>query len=171
MLAFSEHLLGLSVITTPVIAATGNALLAYNAAFFLSFPLCALSAYFLTYSISRRHDAAFLSGLAFGFAPYRMSQLAHVQVLTAYWMPLALAALHQYFTTRRSRWLVVFGIAWLMQALACGYYLIYLSVLVGLWLLWFAVGRAPLAHSLRLLEVPTRVRPAALARRDRRLQR
>lgn len=94
VLAFSEHLLGLSIITTPVIAATGNALLAYNAAFFLSFPLCALAACFLTYSICRRHDAAFLSGLAFGFAPYRMSQLAHVQVLTAYWMPLALAALH-----------------------------------------------------------------------------
>lgn len=141
VLAFSEHLLGLSLITTPVIAATGNALLAYNAAFFLSFPLCALSAYFLGYSISKRHDVAFLSGLAFGFAPYRMSQLAHVQVLTAYWMPLTLAALHQYLDTKRSRWLVLFAFAWIMQALSCGYYLIYLSVLVGLWLLWFAIGR------------------------------
>jgi hypothetical protein len=28
-----------------------------------------------------------------------------------------------------------------MQALACGYYLFYLSVLVGLWLAWFAFGR------------------------------
>lgn len=150
VLAFSEHLLGLAVITTPVIAATGNAVLAYNAAFFLSFPLCALAAYFLTYSISRRHDAAFLSGLAFGFAPYRMSQLAHVQVLTAYWMPLALAALHQYFRSKHTRWLVLFAVAWLMQALACGYYLIYLSVLVGLWLLWFAVGRERWADLFRL---------------------
>lgn len=82
-MAFSEHLLGLSVITTPVILLSGNPLLAYNVAFFLSFPLCALSAYFLTYSISRRHDCAFIAGLAFGFAPYRMAQLAHVQVLSA----------------------------------------------------------------------------------------
>src|SRR5690349_2139417 len=37
-MAFSEHLLGLSIITTPIILATGNVLLAYNTAFFLSFP-------------------------------------------------------------------------------------------------------------------------------------
>lgn len=151
VLAFSEHLLGLSIISTPVIAATGNALLAYNAAFFLSFPLCALAAYFLGYAISKRHDVAFLAGLAFGFAPYRMSQFAHVQVLTAYWMPLALGALHRYLDTRHARWLVVFGAAWIMQALACGYYLIYLSVLVGLWLVWFAMGRERWGVTLRVV--------------------
>jgi len=140
-MAFSEHLLGLSLITTPVFLVSGDPLLAYNAAFFLSFVLCALSAYFLTFAISRRHDCAFVAGLAFGFAPYRMAQLAHVQVLSAYWMPLALAGLHLYFQERRARWLVLFAAAWVMQALACGYYLFYLSVLVVLWLLWFVVGR------------------------------
>jgi hypothetical protein len=139
--AFSEHLLGLSVITTPVILLGGSTLLAYNIAFFLSFPLCALSAYFLTYSICRRHDASLVAGLAFGFAPYRMAQFAHIQVLSAYWMPLALAGLHRYFQERRARWLVLFAGAWLLQALACGYYLFFLSVLVGLWLLWFVAGR------------------------------
>lgn len=148
--AFSEHLLGLSVISTPVILLTGNSLLAYNLAFFASFVLCALSAYFLTFSIGRRHDAALVAGLAFGFAPYRMSQLAHVQVLSAYWMPLALAGLHRYVEDRRNRWLVLFAGAWLMQALTCGYYLFYLSVLIGLWLLWFAAGRE---HWTRLVRV------------------
>jgi hypothetical protein len=155
-MAFSEHLLGLSIITTPVILASGNPLLGYNAAFFLSFVLAALSAYDLTYSIARRHDCAFVAGIAFGFAPYRMAQLAHVQVLSAYWMPLALAGLHRYFQRgglperpHRARWLVLFAAAWLMQALACGYYLFYLSVLIVLWLLWFVAGReraAPLAR-------------------------
>lgn len=148
--AFSEHLLGLSVMTTPVILLTGNPLLAYNLAFCASFVLCALSAYVLTFSIARRHDAALVAGLAFGFAPYRMSQLAHVQVLSAYWMPLALAGLHGYFRDRRPRWLVLFAGAWLMQALACGYYLFYLSVLIGIWLLWFAVGREPWTRIARV---------------------
>jgi hypothetical protein len=148
--AFSEHLLGLSVISTPVILLTGNALLAYNLAFFASFVLCALSAYFLTFSISRRHDAALVAGLAFGFAPYRMAQFPHVQVLSAYWMPLALAGLHRYVEDRRNRWLVLFAGAWLMQALTCGYYLFYLSVLIGLWLLWFASGRE---HWTRVVRV------------------
>lgn len=139
-MAFSEHLLGLSIFSTPIIWLTGDALVAYNVVFFLSFVLSALAAYFLAFTISRRHDCAFLAGLAFGFAPYRMAQFAHVQVLSAYWMPVALAALHRYFENRRVRWLVVFAASWLLQSLACGYYLFYLSVLIGLWLLWFAKG-------------------------------
>ncbi|MGH9371395.1 MAG: discoidin domain-containing protein [Vicinamibacterales bacterium] len=141
VMAFSEHLLGLSVITTPIIAATGNTVLAYNAAFLLSFPLCAFAAHLLCFELTRRHDLSLVAGLAYGFAPYRMSQLAHLQVLSAYWMPLALLCLHLFMRTRRWWWAALFAVSWLMQALACGYYLFYLSVLVGLWLLWFAVSR------------------------------
>ena len=139
-MAFSEHLLGLSVFATPTILLTGDPLIAYNVVFFLSFVLSALGAYLLAFTISRRHDCAFLAGLAFGFAPYRMAQFAHVQVLSTYWMPVALAALHKYVEDRRTRWAALFAAAWLMQALACGYYLFYLSVLVGLWLPWFLKG-------------------------------
>jgi hypothetical protein len=149
--AFSEHLLGLAPITTPIVTLTGNALLAYNTAFFLSFVLCGLSAHLLTYVLTRRHDVSLLAGLAFAFAPYRMSQIAHLQVLSAYWMPVALAALHLYLGDRRPRWLVVFAAAWVMQALSCGYYLFYLSALVGLWLIWFAAGRERWPDIARIL--------------------
>lgn len=140
-MAFSEHLLGISLLSTPIIKATGNPLLGYNVAFFLSFPLCGLAAYLLTYEITKRHDASIVAGVAFGFAPYRMTQLAHVQVLSSYWMPLALLGLHLFLREPRWRWLVLFAGSWYMQALACGYYLFYLSVLIGCWILWFAIGR------------------------------
>jgi hypothetical protein len=151
--AYSEHLLGLSPIASPIIWLTDNPLLAYNAAFFLSFVLCGMSAHLLAYVLTRRHDVAVLAGLAFAFAPYRMSQIAHLQVLSAYWMPLSLAGLHLYFADRRARWLLLFAGAWLMQALACGYYLFYLSSLIALWLVWFAIGRERWASVLRVLIV------------------
>lgn len=150
-MAFSEHLLGLSIITTPIILVTGNVVLAYNAAFFLSFPLCAIGAHLLTYQISKRHDLALVAGLAYGFAPYRMAQFAHVQVLSSYWIPFALLGLHLFVQTPRWRYLALFAVAWYCQALACGYYLFYLSTLVGLWLLWFAVGRIRWADFGRLM--------------------
>jgi hypothetical protein len=75
--------------------------------------------------------------LAFGFSPYRIAHMAHLQILAACWMPVALLALHAYARTRRIRWLVLFGAAWLLQALSNGYYMLFFSVLVGLWLLWF----------------------------------
>ena len=158
--AYSEHLLGLSVLTTPIVKLTDNPLLAYNVAFLLSFVLCGLSAHLLAYVLTGRHDVSLLAGLAFAFAPYRLSQLAHIQVLSAYWMPLALTALHLYFAERRGRWLALFAVGWLMQALSCGYYLFYLSALVIVWLMWFAVGRERWADIGRVLAVWT---AAALA--------
>ena len=161
-LAFSEHLLGLSLLATPVILASGNPLFGYNVAFFMSFPLCALAAHLLVYELVRRHDIAMISGLAYAFAPYRMSHFAHVQVLSGYWMPLSLLGLHLFLRTRQRRWLALFGISWSLQALACGYYLFYLSVLIGLWLLWFAVGRVGVRDTARIL-LAWAVAAAALA--------
>ena len=155
-LAFSEHLLGLAPATTPIILATGDPLLAYNVAFFLAFPLCALAAHWLVFSMTRRHALGVIAGLVFAFAPYRLPQIAHVQVLSAYWMPVALAALHRYFDQaekRRTRWLIVFAVGWLMQALACGYYFFFLSVLIVLWLAWFALGRGRTRELLHVLGV------------------
>jgi hypothetical protein len=150
-MAFSEHLLGLSVLTTPVIAATGNALLGYNVVFFLSFPLCAIGAHLLAFHLTRRHDAALVTGIAYAFAPYRMAQFSHIQVLSSYWIPFTLLGLHLFIERRQRRWLVLFAGSWYMQAMASGYHLFYLSVLVGLWLLWFAVGRIRWADLGRIL--------------------
>jgi hypothetical protein len=137
VLAFSEHLLGLSLISTPLQWAGASPLLAYNIVFLLTFPLCALGAYLLAFEMTGRRDAAFLAGLLFGFAPYRMAHLAHVQVLAAFAMPLSLLGLHKYLRTRQMRWLALFGAGWLIQALSNGYYMLFFSVLVGFWMLWF----------------------------------
>jgi hypothetical protein len=139
--AFSEHLLGLSVIATPVIWVTDNALLGYNAAFFLSFLFCALGAHALCYELTRRHDISIVAGIAYGFSPYRMSQLSHVQVLSAYWIPLTLLGLHAFLRRGQWRWAVLFAVSWWLQSLANGYLLFFLSVLIGLWLIWFVVAR------------------------------
>ena len=136
-ITFSEHLLGLSVLTTPIILATGNALLAYNVVFLVSIVGSALACHWLCYTLTRRHDAAVVAAVAYSFAPYRLTQLAHVQVLSAYWMPVALVALHRYQASRGLWWAVLFAAAWLLQALTCGYYLFFFTVLIVLWLAWF----------------------------------
>ncbi|MEW6365586.1 MAG: hypothetical protein AB1714_13240 [Acidobacteriota bacterium] len=137
-LALAEHLLGISVITTPVQWLGGTPVLAYNLAFLISFALSAIAAHLLCFCLTRDHVASVIAGLAYGFAPYRAAQIGHIQVLSAYWAPVALACLHRYMQVPRARWLFLFGLAWLMQALSCGYYLFYFSILVLLWILWFA---------------------------------
>jgi hypothetical protein len=143
VLGFSEHLLGLVPIAAPLIALTHQPLLGHNVAFIATFVLSALGAHFLAYTLTRRHDVSAVAAVVYAFAPYRLAQAAHIQVLASYWIPVCLAALHRYDRTARPRWAVIAAAAWVLQALTCGYYLFFLSVLVGLWFLWFAVGRWP----------------------------
>ena len=139
--AFSEHLLGIFPISAPLIALTGTPLLGYNVALIVSYPLSALAAYFLAFTLTRRHDAAFVAGLAYAFAPYRLAQLPHIQTLTAYWTPICLGALHRYDAGARTRWAAAAAAAWFMQAMSNGYFFFFLSLLIALWVAWFAAGR------------------------------
>jgi hypothetical protein len=136
-MALSELLIGLLPVTAPVQWATGDPLVAYNVAFVLSFPLCALAAYMLAQELTGRTDCAFIAGLAFAFGPYRMNELSHLQMLSYYWAPVTLLALHRYVSRSSPKWLVLFAAAWLMQALSNGYALFHVSVLVVLWIVWF----------------------------------
>ncbi|MBE3075571.1 MAG: hypothetical protein IMZ75_11625 [Actinobacteria bacterium] len=117
-LALSEHLFGIALFTTPMQWAGVGPLAAYNVALILSFGLSGFFAYLLGRHLTGSTLAGFCAGLAFGFAPYRASQLAHLQMLTSQWMPLALLAMHAYVEEGRRRWLVVFTGAWLIQALS-----------------------------------------------------
>ena len=137
ILAYSEHLLGVSIISTPVFWLTGSPVVSYNVAFLLTFPLSGLAVYLLCFELTHRRDASWLAGLAFAFAPYRMDQLAHLQVLTSYWMPVGLFALHRYYRDPRLRWLALFGVSTLMTGLTNGYFLLFYPPLILFWVLWF----------------------------------
>jgi hypothetical protein len=136
-LALSEHLAGLTVISTPVQLLGGSALLAYNVCFLASFALSGWFTYLLVYRLTGSILAGIVAGIAYGFAPFRAGQLAHLQVLTSQWLPLQLLAMHAYLNDRRRRWLLLCGAAWLVQGLSNGYYLLFAPVLTVLWLAWF----------------------------------
>ena len=136
-LALSEHLLGLSLFATPMQWLGAAPITAYNTLFVASFPLCAIAAHALAYEITGRHDAAAVAGVGYGFNPYRMAQISHVQMLWVFWTPLALLALHRYARSGDRRWLIAFGGMWIGQAVSNTYFLIFLPILLALWIAWF----------------------------------
>ena len=140
-LALSEHLAGIAVLTTPLIRLGGSPVLAYNAAFLLSYTLSGFFTYLLVKRLTGSDAAAFCAGLAYAFAPFRAGQLSHLQVLTSQWLPLQLLGLHLYVETRRRRHLATFAAAWILQGLSNGYYLLFAPALIGVWVCWFAGAR------------------------------
>jgi hypothetical protein len=139
-LALSEHLLGLTVVSTPLLWLGADPVTTYNVVLLLSYPLTAITTHGLAYAIVRRHGPAMLAGLIMGFSPYRVAQLPHVQMLWAFGMPLVLLVAHRYVDTGSWRWLVALGASWLMLALSNSYFLLFFPVLFAAWILWFAAG-------------------------------
>jgi hypothetical protein len=140
ILTFSEHFLGIAPLSAPLEWITGNAVVTYNLLTVASFALNAAAMFALVLRLTGSTAAAFIAGLAYGFAPYRISQQSHLQMQAVWYAPLALLGLHAYLETGRRRWLAVYGVAWLLQGAANGYMLVFFSVLVGLWLVWFGVA-------------------------------
>lgn len=140
-LALSEHLAGIAVFTTPLLALGATPALAYNVALLLSGALSGFFTYLLVLRLTGSVAAAICAGLAYAFAPFRAGQLSHLQVLSSQWLPLVLLGLHGYLDSGRRRWLALFAAAWLLQSLSNGYYLLFAPLLIGAWLLWFAVAR------------------------------
>lgn len=136
-LALSDHRLGESLIATPLQWAGASAVSAYNLTLLATFPLCALAAWWLAFTLTLRSDAAWLCGLAYGFNPYRVAHIEHLELLAAFGMPAALAALHRYARTRRPAWLILFAAALLVQGLCSTYYTVFFAVLLAMWMVWF----------------------------------
>jgi hypothetical protein len=148
-MAFSETLAGLAVLTTPLQWLGLGPLATYNLTLLLSWPLSALAAHALCHLLTGRHAPGVVAGLVFGFNPYRVDHVPHLQILACWWMPLAFLGLHRALERglesgprAAAPWLALFAAAWLLQSLSNGYLLVYFSLAVAGWLLWFVPWRS-----------------------------
>ncbi len=135
-LAYSEHLTPQALQILPLYWASHNPLLCYNVLFLSTFILSAFGMFLFVRELTGNPAAAFVAGLAFGFAPYRIAALSHLQVLSSAWMPFTLYGFRRFFVTRRATPLAGAAIAWIAQNLSCGYYLLFFSPIVALYLAW-----------------------------------
>jgi len=141
-MAFSDHRLGESLIATPLQWLGCSPVVAYNVVLLATYALSAMAAHWLGFVLTRRHEAAALCGLAYGFAPFRAAHIQHRELLAAFGLPAALAALHEYLESREQRWLFAASAALVVQGLCASYYLLFSSVLLFAWMIWFLRGRS-----------------------------
>jgi hypothetical protein len=154
-LAFSDHLLGLMPLYLPVYLSTGNPVAGYNALLLLSAPLAALGACALAWWWTRRWWPSIVAGALFGWAPLRLSQLGHIQMLSVFWSPWALLFLDRFLRARRWRDLWLFALFYWLQVLSSFYLGMMLTLAIAFYVGYYvvAVDRGLLGRAL--------VRPAA----------
>ena len=152
-LAYSEHLLGQAIQILPVYALTGNIVFSYNLLFLSTFVLSGLGTYLFVREVTGSQRAAFVAGLIYAFAPYRVPQFAHLQVISSQWMPFALYGLRRYFDRVTREPYVVSGLSWtairrtyrplagtgvalVAQNLSNGYFMLFFSPIVAAYVIY-----------------------------------
>ena len=135
-LAYSEHFFSQGLQILPLYTATRNPILCYNLLFLSTYVLSGLGMFLFGRELTGSRAAGFVAGLAYAFAPYRVTSLPHLQVLSSQWLPFVLFGLRRHFATGRVRPLAGAAAAWIAQNLSCGYYLLFFSPAIALYIAW-----------------------------------
>ncbi len=126
-LALSELLLAQALEMVPVVALTGNFILAYNVVVLGSFILCGLGAYLLTRE-AMPPPASLVAGAAYAYCFYRVGEFSHIQILSAEWIPFAMLALLHLWRRPGWRMASLFAGCVILQVLSSFYLGLFLLV-------------------------------------------
>jgi hypothetical protein len=133
-LAYSEHFLGETFLSLPLLWITDSHLVGLNLSAMLSFVLTAYATYLFIADWSHSRLAGLIAGFLFTFSPFRFGHILQLELLVTQWMPLTLLALRwlvcrQDATAPSHRRRLALGLCILflnLQALSSFYYTVYL---------------------------------------------
>jgi hypothetical protein len=100
-LAYSEINLSQALLALPVTLVSGNPVLGYNAALFLTFVLSGWGMYLLVRRLTGSGAGGLAAGIVFAFDAFKLSNLAQIQLVSLHWLPFALLCLDHMLTTAR----------------------------------------------------------------------
>ena len=140
-LAYSDHLIPQALLALPVFLIRPQPIFIYNFLFILSFILSGLGMFFLVEYLTKNRFAAFLAGFIFAFCPYRFSHLGHLQILTTQWIPFVFLFFHKFIEKSKVRDLIFFSGFFILQALSCSYYALFLGAAILTVFLLFLIKR------------------------------
>jgi hypothetical protein len=140
-LAFSENNMGAGLLAIPAYWLTRNPVFAHNVVVLVAFTLSATGMYYLVRYLVRDRRAAAISAVCFAFCPYVFARLPHIQLLMTAGLPFSMLAFHRFADRPTARRGAVLGVVMAAQAICCGYYGIFVLLMVGFAALFLAATR------------------------------
>ncbi len=130
-LVYSETNFGAGVLGIPVYWLTRNPYATSNFVLLLSFVLSATGTYYLVSYLTRDRRAAVVSAICFAFCPYVFSHTAHIHRLMTAGLPFGMLALHRLADRPTAARGAILGAVIGVQTWFCGYYGVFLSLIVA----------------------------------------
>lgn len=148
-LAYSESLLGDLPLVGPLIALTGNPLLATNVLVLVSFIGGGWAMYFLASRLTGSGWAGLIAGSVFAYNLQRFAGYTHLQLLTTQWLPLLLYCLDRMLSRGGWRYWLGAVVCFNLQFLSSYYLGLFTALLVALLVVAYVVaGRSRLTGRL-----------------------
>ena len=139
-LAFSDAMLMVAAFGSPLIWLGVTPALTHNILLGAALVSSMWFAFLLVRELTQSTRAAWLSGIIFGLAPYRVAHLGHLELQWVMWMPMSLWLLHRFVAVPTGRRALAIGAAVASQALCSIYYGVFLSLYLGAaWLTLFSL--------------------------------
>ncbi|HEV2722302.1 MAG TPA: hypothetical protein VG323_19945, partial [Thermoanaerobaculia bacterium] len=139
-LAYSENMLGVALPLFPLWLAGAGAITLHSLGMLLGFTLSGYGAFVLARLVARNTAAALMAGIFHAFVSFRISHLPHVQIVSAGWLPLILAALIAFHRNPSRRNAALLTATLVMNGLTNIYWLMFSSVAVLLTIWLFAIA-------------------------------
>lgn len=121
-LAYSETLIVPGLLVAPVLWLGGDPILAHNLLLLAGYVCSGLTMYVLVRRLTAHPGAAFVAATVFALYPYRTEAYAKVQLQLAFWIPLALWAVHRLRAESGVRAGALAGTFVALQMYSCVYY-------------------------------------------------
>ncbi|HUQ19607.1 MAG TPA: hypothetical protein VM099_08335 [Gemmatimonadaceae bacterium] len=134
-LATTENLIGWQVLYTPLRTAGVSIAVAYNILLLTSLVLSAIGAALLARRFVGSKSAGAVAGLVFGFAPFHLEHLLHLQTMAVCWAPFAILFLDRYLELRRPADAVGLAVMFLMSSLCSIYFGVFLAIVLPLYVI------------------------------------
>ena len=141
-LAYSESNIGAGILALPAYWVTrGNPYVAINVAVLLAFSLSAIGMYYLVRHLTHDRRAAAIAAVLFAFCPHVLAHSAHIQLLMTAGLPFSMLAFHRLAEQPTAGRGAQLGLAVAAQAVSCGYYGVFLFLIVGFAVVVVAASR------------------------------
>jgi hypothetical protein len=139
-LTYLEPNLFVGGLAIPAWWATENPYFTYNFIVLLSFVVAQIGMYALVRHLTQSREGAAVAAVSFAFCPYVFSHIPHSQLLMTAGLPLALLAMHRFIEQRTAGRAVTLGLVVAAEALSCGYYGVFLALMLVPALPYYAVA-------------------------------
>ena len=131
-LFYADPMIGIGLQSLPFCAAGFDHVALFNASYVLILAMSALGAWLLARELTGSAEAALVAASVFAFTSANYDSAARIQIVASQWTPFCLLFLIRFCRHGRLRDAVLTGSTFAMQALSCGYFEIFLAVLLVL---------------------------------------